>query len=127
VVRTPVKGMMKSSYIGWTMPAALAMSNGGILRGTTLMAGEGGPEMYLPLDSRGARFLNDLLGRYQANGEVRQARTAAYSVVHNYNGSTTVNDSSVHTGTVTVVSANPDDMARKLRARARQSALASKV
>lgn len=123
VEKTKAAPMSPGTYMGWTMPTALA--NGGIVRQPTpAVFGESGPEAVLPLDARGVGFLEQLIERYSGRGEARGARTSGYTISHSTDASHTVHDSSINTGPVTVIASDPGTFADRMRRRRR---LASRV
>lgn len=98
------------------------MGEGGIAtRRVEPTLGESGfPEVVIPLDARGAGFLEGVMQRYLDTDTARGVRTAPYAasvstVTNTYDSSTTFS------GPIQVQANDPDVMARKLEARTRRS------
>lgn len=100
------------------------MSQGGIAtRTTNAVIGEGGPELVLPLNERGAKLLAETMARYLQAGEARQAKVAPYASTV-INNSTIKQDYSTNfTGPVSVEANDPAELARQLRQQARAKRL----
>lgn len=104
------------------------MSQGGIAtRTTNAVIGEGGPELVLPLNERGAKMLAETMARYLAAGDARQAKVAPYA-------SQVINNSTIHqdysttfSGPVSVEAQDPAEFARLMRQQARAKRLTQPI
>jgi len=88
--------------------------------------GEAGPEAAIPLNSRGVGVLAAAMVRYMTSENAAKIKSVAYAtpitgstaaITHSYD------QRNQFSGQVNVVSTDPNEMARKLRARSRQQAL----
>lgn len=127
IEKNKVNSMAPKAYMGWTSPHTSLYKGGIAVKPTAALVAEAGPEAVVPLNEDGARLLARTLEHYQNAPGMAEQRTAQYTIDLSTHTSTVVNDSSVHTGPVTVVSDNADRMAEQLRARQRRQRLGSKV
>lgn len=101
---------------------------GGIFSGPqTIGIGEGGPEMVLPLDERGADFVSILMNKVMAGNEGKGLRTAGHEqpimahTVHSYQ----IDRSTTFTGDICVQANNPQELLQQLQAKQRTAALSN--
>lgn len=105
-------------------PPSTAHAAGGITtRAHYGLVGESGPELILPLNSRGQEFMANIITKSLVQG-VTQATAAAPSVS---SVNSTDNSVSFSGADIKVVAADPDAMARQLAAKAKLRRLASPV
>jgi TP901 family phage tail tape measure protein len=103
-------------------PARIVKAAGGIATGPYLMGEGAGPELNVPLDDRGHKFMS---ASYQAiaNNVVRQMRTAGYGTPAAYSsgavGTVTIDSSTNFTGEIHVKANDPNELARKLEEKKR--------
>lgn len=93
---------------------------------TRIGVGEAGPEIVLPLNKQGAAFLSEVLDKQNAQVRAKDALVARQSVpeaskriIYNYKYDHSVN----FTGPVNVAANDPNELARKMEAKKRESAL----
>ena len=89
--------------------------------------GEKGPEAVIPLDVRGATFLAMTMSQLVNRNQMRTMDGQRAATYITYDSSSRTYDHSVNypNAKVTVVSNNPNDLARKMEAKARQDNLVS--
>jgi hypothetical protein len=80
--------------------------------------GEQAPELLLPLDHRGVNFLGELMGRLSSTEISSMAPAQSAQAVHYHADTYTYDHGTEVTGPITVQAQDPDEMARKLEARA---------
>ena len=71
--------------------------------------------------------MTEVLSRYSAMEGAKASRTADYGISHTSHVTSIHNDSSVHTGDVTVMASNTDEFYTELRKRNARARLATRV
>lgn len=91
----------------------------------TINVAEHGPEMVLPLNDRGAEFIQSVMRRSQAGQEAKSTITSHYGqpLAHNLYQTYHVNKSTNFTGAITVQANNPNEFIQVLKQRQRTAAL----
>ena len=102
-------------------------AGGGIFADPDIIGiGEKGPEMVLPLDSRGADFLAELMARTTTGSEGRAGNIKGSSPVMAHTLNTyQIDRSATFTGDITVMANNPNELVQQLRQRQRTAAMAN--
>lgn len=121
-------GNPSNAWSFWNSHVPHWYGKGGVFDAPQMIGvGESGPETVIPLDGRGAQFVAQTLKaslQMMDVNELRRGRTSGYasqarSEMHYHHTDASTN----FTGSVTVVAQDPNEMARKLKEKARMQAL----